>query len=279
MSKTQKIGECSRCHINKELVRSKWCKECKNAYEKERRSKNSEEKKKQILELEKERYQKQKEIAKEKLESVDQNSEKTCTICNKVKQVKDFYQSKNKGHMRAMCKDCSSEDRKKYYKENKNEVIKQTNNYKVEKMKKDPIFKLERRLRTRIYQAFVAQDSKKSDRTWKYIGCSPKQFQEWMEYQLYDGMTLENYGNYWHIDHVKPCSSFDLSKEDHIEKCFSWKNLRPYKAEKNLEKNDKIILEDIVLQELKVKCFIKKLNNGSEKHPADEAILRKTVEA
>lgn len=156
-----------------------------------------------------------------------------------------------------MCKACSSKDRKKFYQNNKKAVNKQVTQYQVDKMKRDPLFKLERRLRCRIYQAFTSQGGKKSDRTWKYIDCSPKMFQEWIEYQLYDGMTLENYGEIWHIDHVKPVASFDSSKEEDVMKCFSWKNLRPYLAEKNNSKSDKVNLDDIVLQELKVKCFLK----------------------
>lgn len=64
---------------------------------------------------------------------------------------------------------------------------------------------------------------------------------------------------HWHIDHVKPCSKFDLSDPDQVKECFSWKNLRPLRADKNTKKNSKIILEDIVLQQLKVKCFEKEL--------------------
>ena len=93
-----------------------------------------------------------------------------------------------------MCKQCSSNKRKKNYQENREQIIKQTSKYTTEKMKRDPIFKLERRLRSRIYCAFMAQGETKSNRTWKYIGCSPQFLQEWIEYQLYDGMTMGKYG-------------------------------------------------------------------------------------
>ncbi len=112
-------------------------------------------------------------------------------------------------------------------------------------------------MRARIYMAFTTKGLKKSNRTWKYINCSSDFFKKWIEFQLYDGMTLENYGDFWHIDHVKPCASFDLSKEEEIEKCFSWKNMRPLKSDKNRKKNDKIIPFDILMQELKVKVFLR----------------------
>ena len=165
-----------------------------------------------------------------------------------------------------MCKFCSSKQRKRYYKENKKAVVKQTSNYKVEKMKRIPVFKFEVRQRTRIYQAFKAQGLRKNNRTWKYLNCSSRFFQKWIEFQFYDGMTLKNYGKYWHIDHVKPCSLFDLRIIEQVKECFNWKNLRPYRADKNIKKNKTYKPKDILLQELLATIFINKY--GSEKSPA-----------
>lgn len=40
-------------------------------------------------------------------------------------------------------------------------------------------------------------------------------------------MSWDNRGKYWHIDHIKPCSSFNLEKQEEIFRCFNWTNLRP----------------------------------------------------
>ena len=71
-------------------------------------------------------------------------------------------------------------------------------------------------------------------------------------------MSFENYGKLWHIDHVIPCSFFKLDNLNEQKKCFHWSNLRPLYAKKNLEKSNKIITHDILMQELLAKFFIKR---------------------
>jgi hypothetical protein len=51
----------------------------------------------------------------------------------------------------------------------------------------------------------------KSEKTMDLIGCQIKMFLDCIEYQFYDGMTWENQGSFWHLDHVKPCASFEQS--------------------------------------------------------------------
>lgn len=56
-------------------------------------------------------------------------------------------------------------------------------------------------------------------------------------------MTWENYGFYgWHIDHIKPCDSFDLMNSKEQEKCFNYRNLQPLWAEENFKKSNKVVM-------------------------------------
>jgi hypothetical protein len=52
-------------------------------------------------------------------------------------------------------------------------------------------------------------------------------------------MTWENWTiDVWHLDHIRPCTSFDLKDEDQQRVCFNWRNLRPIWARENLVKKD-----------------------------------------
>ena len=53
-------------------------------------------------------------------------------------------------------------------------------------------------------------------------------------------MTWDNYGK-WHIDHIKPCASFDMSIEKEQKKCFNYLNLQPLWAAQNFSKGTKIM--------------------------------------
>ena len=50
----------------------------------------------------------------------------------------------------------------------------------------------------------------------------------------------------WHIDHIRPCSSFDLSDPTQQKECFHYTNLQPLWASENLKKNNKWVSDPIV---------------------------------
>lgn len=72
------------------------------------------------------------------------------------------------------------------------------------------------------------------------IGCTPEELVTHLESQFKPGMSWDNYAiDGWHIDHVKPISSFDLSNEDEMKACFHYTNLQPLWAKDNYAKGDR----------------------------------------
>jgi hypothetical protein len=76
----------------------------------------------------------------------------------------------------------------------------------------------------------------KSAATLELLGCTVEQWRAHIESLFKPGMTWENYGTVWHIDHVEPLAAFDLSDPEEQKKAFSWMNTQPLWAEENLRK-------------------------------------------
>jgi hypothetical protein len=110
--------------------------------------------------------------------------------------------------------------------------------YAIKKYKTDPSFKLKACLRSRVI--CVLKGRIKSVPTLKLLGVSNiEKVWKHLEKQFKQGMTRENHGK-WHIDHIKPCISFDLTKPEEQAKCFHYTNLQPLWASENLAKGSKI---------------------------------------
>jgi hypothetical protein len=71
------------------------------------------------------------------------------------------------------------------------------------------------------------------------LGCSIDHLRCHLQIQFRDGMHWNNYGTVWHIDHMRPCRSFDLRNEREQKECFNWRNLQPLFSKENLIKSGK----------------------------------------
>jgi hypothetical protein len=97
--------------------------------------------------------------------------------------------------------------------------------YQKEKCKRDVNFRMTRNLRSRM--KYALNNNLKSDKTIVLLGCSIPFLKNYLESMFLPTMSWENYGRYWHIDHIIPCSVFNLSKQEDQEKCFHYTNLQP----------------------------------------------------
>ncbi len=101
-----------------------------------------------------------------------------------------------------------------------------------------PSYKLKKILRDRLYSAL--KGVQKSQKTLDLLGCSVGELKVHLEKQFKPGMNWDNWStNGWHVDHIRPCASFDLMRPEEQTKCFHYSNLQPLWANDNRSKSDK----------------------------------------
>ena len=167
---------------------------------------------------------------------------KKCTKCKTIKTASEFYKDSSRTDgLNNMCKSCSKlkakpyqkEYSKKYYQKNKSKINKQRKT----RYRTDNQHRLAENCRSRIRNLLAGLHRSRS--TLELIGLdSWDQLMSHIESQFADGMSWDNRAQ-WHIDHIRPCASFDLTDESQRLDCFNYKNLQPLWAKDNLAKGDK----------------------------------------
>lgn len=160
---------------------------------------------------------------------------------NKIKyldRVKKYYQE-NKEEKLNYAKKYRKKNQDKYneyFTKNAQKIYQQRAIREKKRRKTDLSYRIYSNLRYRLYRAIKL--NKKTQDTLDYLGCSIEKLKEHLEKQFTKGMSWDNYGE-WHIDHIKPCASFDLSIKKEQKICFHFTNLQPLWAIDNLRKSDK----------------------------------------
>lgn len=120
---------------------------------------------------------------------------------------------------------------------NKEHHVASSVEYTRKRLRVDPYYRLQRQLRGRLRKAFLAQGSVRAARSAELVGCTPAELKCWIEAQFQPGMSWENYGyRGWHIDHIRPCISFDLNDPEQQRQCFHYTNLQPLWGAENRAK-------------------------------------------
>lgn len=209
-----------------------------------------------------------------------QEGKRKCCKCNEIKELDEFTKAKNRFNgYSSRCKKCDSiyreENKEKYAKTSlvwriprrKERCLKEKQrrekmgkeafnthrkelyikNREIHKLKrqekmKDPLFKITKVLRDRLYHAVRKAKAQKYSHTEKLLGCEFTEFKKYIE-SLWDSeMSWENYGHgegKWVLDHIVPCASFNLLLEEDQKKCFHYSNLQPLWFSDNAEKSSK----------------------------------------
>ena len=140
----------------------------------------------------------------------------------------------------------NKEHRKEYIKEyrekNIDKIRKTKRDYQQHLRDTDPTYKLISYFRTAIYQVLKESNVVKNKHYFDVLQYTPEKLIKHLEYQFTDGMTWENYG-VWHVDHIKPISSFNIVEmgDDEFMKCWALDNLQPMWGNENIKKSNKLL--------------------------------------
>lgn len=175
---------------------------------------------------------------------------KQCSRCKEHKQLASFsFLSKGLFSRGCYCRSCAFAKKSEWYEKHQKDVSEYNKTYKAkpeyktrrsklraERRKTDESYRIADNYRRRINLALKGVGVKIGSTT-KLLGCSIDKLKEHLEAQFEPWMTWENYGiKGWHIDHIRPCSSFDLTKEKEQRKCFHYTNLAPLLWKDNISK-------------------------------------------
>lgn len=126
----------------------------------------------------------------------------------------------------------------KQWREGNIDYQKYRRNYEKTKKDNDPQYKLSCYTRTAVYTCLKERNIVKYSKTFNLLPYNLDELMEHLESQFTEGMTWDNYGD-WHVDHIKPMSSFDFTEYGEFELCWSLRNLQPLWAGENLSKGSR----------------------------------------
>lgn len=107
--------------------------------------------------------------------------------------------------------------------------------------RKDPKFRLNTNMRQSIHNSI--RRNSKNGRSWKrLVDYSIDDLMKHLERKFDKNMSWDNWGEYWHIDHILPISKFNFEKpeDDDFKRCWALNNLQPLEATKNIRKQNKL---------------------------------------
>lgn len=160
-----------------------------------------------------------------------------CYSCETIKQLSEFNKdiTSNNKHSNK-CRICS----KLYRLENKDKINKTRSKYTRNRRDNNINVKILDNSRRRINSA--VKDNCKSKHTMELIGCTIDELKIHLQKTAdvnypNKNFDINNYsGQDWHIDHIKPCSSFNMEDPEEQAKCFHYTNLQILTAQDNLRK-------------------------------------------
>lgn len=147
--------------------------------------------------------------------------------------------------------------KREYFAKNRDKLLEARRKLTKEKMK-DGRERVKRNMKTLL----VGKIHKNTSST-TYFGTSMQLILQWLEFNFTRDINWDNYGAYWHIDHVIAIDLWDLENEAEKMTCFNWKNLMPLERFANIKKGSTLQPARIFYQEQRLRLFFKE-NDMSE---------------
>jgi hypothetical protein len=120
----------------------------------------------------------------------------------------------------------------------KPEIKKRVCKYIKDKRIKSPQFAITCRVRCSTRRIIKKHGTGFRRRTEDLLGCSFSFLKDHIEKQFREGMSWDR-SHSFHIDHIRPLASFDLTDPEQLKAACHWTNLQPLSPEENLRKSDK----------------------------------------
>jgi hypothetical protein len=151
----------------------------------------------------------------------------------KLSEYHKEWSEKNREHLR--------EYHAKWREENREPLNEYKRIYEKTKKDSDPSYRLASYTRTAIYTCLKERNINKYNNTFDLLPYTLEQLINHLEGKFQEGMTWNNYGQ-WHLDHIKPMSSFVFKnpEDKEFQECWSLGNLQPLWGQENLSKGSKL---------------------------------------
>lgn len=165
-----------------------------------------------------------------------------CTACKSKMDLESYHRNKEKRRQYVREYEEQNPDKLKKGRLQTKQWLKDRPEYMnawyKEKLSTNIEYRIAHNLRERLRAAL--HTNSKGAKTMDMLGCSMEEFKQHMASKFTEGMDWDNYGRKgWHIDHILPCASFDLSDYEQQKQCFHYTNLQPLWWKDNLEKSAK----------------------------------------
>lgn len=229
--------KCIKCNQEKDIaafaIGRNVCKDCLKEQHRIQSKRHYQKHKKDICAKAKKTYEENKEYYKAKAANYRINNKE------KIQKTNREYSAKHKEKIQ--------EKNKKYYLNNKEKIKLKTKEYTQKnpeikknwyrkKRKTDISFKIKHNITNLILKHLKLKNIQKDTSIQKILNYTILDLKKHLENQFEDWMSWENHGKTanhpkmtWHIDHIKPINTFNITSiycED-FKKCWALKNLRP----------------------------------------------------